>query len=185
MVKGVEGEGICLVFPGMRATVWGIRCGLKALPWEKRALDSSPLPDQLFYSRGRRPFLRPYRGELISWRPLLVCFCHCNVLENFSGPMHSTVCVYNYIYIYIYIYIYTHTRTHWPLYYSGRKYLPHHYTTTTSLNRWDKAGWIHAFMFFMPNSDPTIWISQQKSRLIRPGNVFGESVWIVASISCS
>ncbi len=36
-----------------------------------------------------------------------------------------------------------------------RKYPPHHYTTTTSLNRWDKAGWIHAFMFFTPNSDPT------------------------------
>ncbi len=36
-----------------------------------------------------------------------------------------------------------------------RKYPPHHYTTTSSLNRWDKAGWIHAFMFFTPNSDPT------------------------------
>ncbi len=45
-----------------------------------------------------------------------------------------------------------------------RKYPPHHYTTTTSLNCWDKAGWIHAFMFFTPNSDPTIWMSQQKSR---------------------
>ncbi len=32
---------------------------------------------------------------------------------------------------------------------------PHHYTTTTSLNRWEKAGWIHAFMLFMPNSDST------------------------------
>ncbi len=48
---------------------------------------------------------------------------------------------------------------------------PHHYTTT-SLNRWDKAGWIHAFMFFAPNSHSTIWRLQQKSRLIRPGNVF-------------
>ncbi len=27
-------------------------------------------------------------------------------------------------------------------------------------------------MFFMPNSDPTIWMSQQKPRLIRPGYVF-------------
>ncbi len=31
---------------------------------------------------------------------------------------------------------------------------------------------IHAFMFFTPNSDSTIWISQQKSRLIRPGKRF-------------
>ncbi len=73
----------------------------------------------------------------------------------------------------------------------SRKYPPQHYTATTSLNRWDKAGWIHAFMFFTPNSDPNIWM-QQKPRLIRPGNVFnlllssfGESVWIVSSVSCS
>ncbi len=53
-----------------------------------------------------------------------------------------------------------------------RKYHPHDYTPNTSLNRWDKAEWIHAFMFFKPNSDPTIWMVQQKSRLIRPGNIF-------------
>ncbi len=53
-----------------------------------------------------------------------------------------------------------------------RKYPPHHYTSTSSLNLWDKAGWIHALMFFTPNFDPTILMSQQKSRLIRPGSVF-------------
>ncbi len=48
------------------------------------------------------------------------------------------------------------------------------YTITppaTSLKRWDKAGWIHAFMFFTTNSDSTSEYQQQKSRLIRPGNV--------------
>ncbi len=36
----------------------------------------------------------------------------------------------------------------------AKKISPTHYTTTTSLNHWDKAGWIHAFMFFKPNSEP-------------------------------
>lgn len=31
---------------------------------------------------------------------------------------------------------------------------PDHYTTSTSLNHIDKAGWIHAFMSFTPNSAP-------------------------------
>ncbi len=43
--------------------------------------------------------------------------------------------------------------------------LPHPITPpTSSPEPLDKAGWIHAFMFFMPNYDPTIWMSQQKSR---------------------
>jgi len=37
------------------------------------------------------------------------------------------------------------------------------------LNCWYKEGWIHVFMLFMPNSDPTIWMSQQKCR---PGSTF-------------
>ncbi len=36
--------------------------------------------------------------------------------------------------------------------------IPH---TTSSLNHWYKAGWIHDFMSFRPHYDPTIWISQQ------------------------
>ncbi len=53
--------------------------------------------------------------------------------------------------------------------------IPTHHYTTTSLNRWDKPGWIHAFMFFMPNSDPTIWMSPQKSRLIQDLATFFQS----------
>ena len=74
-----------------------------------------------------------------------------------------------------------------------KRYSPHHYTTSSSLNCWYKAGWIHAFMLFKPNSDPTIWMLQLKSRLITPGSVFlvfllpnfGKIEWIVTSVSCS
>lgn len=52
-----------------------------------------------------------------------------------------------------------------------RQYLPHHYTTTSSLNGWHKATCIHAFILFMPNSDTVIKMLRQKSRLIRPDNV--------------
>ncbi len=50
-----------------------------------------------------------------------------------------------------------------------RKYPPHHYTST-SLNHWDKADdpCFHVLYMFWPD----IWMSQQKSRLIRPGDVF-------------
>ncbi len=64
-----------------------------------------------------------------------------------------------------YMKMYKHTNIH------ENVCIPIHYTTT-SLNHWDKAGWINALMFFTPNYDATIWMSQQKSRLIRPGNVF-------------
>ncbi len=63
-----------------------------------------------------------------------------------------------------------------------RKYTPHHYTTT--LNHWDKAGWIHAFMYFTPNFWPYIWMLQQKSRLIRPDNVFFQSSIVQFWWSC-
>jgi len=46
-----------------------------------------------------------------------------------------------------------------PLVGMARKYPPHHYTIR--LNHWYKA-----------KSNPSIWMSQQKSRLIRAGNVF-------------
>ncbi len=74
-----------------------------------------------------------------------------------------------------------------------RKYPPHHYTTTTSLNCWDKAGWIHAFMFFYAKFWPyhlnvaaeleTHQNRQHFSNLLLSN--FGESVEIVASVSCS
>lgn len=71
-----------------------------------------------------------------------------------------------------------------------RKYPPH------------RPGFTHAFIMFMPNSDPTIRMSQHQSRLIRLDNIFpifsvliGEPMWIVgsshwltkivASVSCS
>ncbi len=51
--------------------------------------------------------------------------------------------------------------------------------------------WIHAFMFFTPNSDPTSECSrnQDSSEQATFFNLllssFGESVWIVSSVSCS
>ncbi len=51
---------------------------------------------------------------------------------------------------------------------------------------------IHAFMFFTPNSDPIIWMSQQiethrtRQRFFNLlSSNFGESVWIVSSVCCS
>lgn len=38
-----------------------------------------------------------------------------------------------------------------------RKYSPHYYTASSSLNCWHKAAQIHWIMLFTPNSEPTIW----------------------------
>ncbi len=45
----------------------------------------------------------------------------------------------------------------------------HHHHQPEQFN---KGGWIHAFMLFTPNSGPTIWMSQLKSRIMRLGNIF-------------
>lgn len=70
-----------------------------------------------------------------------------------------------------------------------QKYPPHHKTSSSSrLNCWYKAGWIHVFhVLFTPNYDPTIWMLQQTPRLIKPPFPPQYSVvqfwWVVASIS--
>ncbi len=43
---------------------------------------------------------------------------------------------------------------------------------------------IHAFMFFTPNSDSTIWTLKQKLRLSRPGNVFPIFYSLILVILC-
>lgn len=50
------------------------------------------------------------------------------------------------------------------------KYPPHNYIIL--MNQWYEAGWINAFMLFTLNSDPTLWMSQQNMRLIRPAEFF-------------
>lgn len=67
-----------------------------------------------------------------------------------------------------------------------RKYPPEYYNSTSGLNSWYKAWWLHFFMLFTPNSGLTIWILPQKLRSFRPGSFFpfplfnfGESAWCV------
>lgn len=53
--------------------------------------------------------------------------------------------------------------------------------------RWFDLGnmrWIHAFMLFMVNSDPTIWMSQLKLRLIRAENVFSICYYLIFVSLC-
>ncbi len=96
-MKEVEGEGSCLVFPRMRVTVRGIRDGLKALPLGKTC------PRQLSYAGSATLLKRPSsfsQALEVSWSvgdPYWCVFATAISLENFSGLMHSTVCVDNYI----------------------------------------------------------------------------------------
>ncbi len=58
---------------------------------------------------------------------------------------------------------------------------------------WHKAGWIHGFMLFTPNSDTAVCMWQQKLTFVRPGDIFcnlllssfGVPASTVASVSCS
>lgn len=47
-----------------------------------------------------------------------------------------------------------------------------HHCTINSLNHWYKARWIHDFMLFILTFDPTIRMSQQRLRVIWPGDTF-------------
>lgn len=68
------------------------------------------------------------------------------------------------------------------------KCLPHWYTTTTRLNCWYEAGWIHAFMLFAPNTDRTFQIKTHQTRQHFsnfPLSNCGEPVQTVTEVSCS
>ncbi len=68
--------------------------------------------------------------------------------------------------------------------------IPHNITPPPPA--WTVDTWIHVLLF-MPNSNSTIQMLQQKSRLIRSGDLFfylllfnfGEPVWIVALVLCT
>lgn len=45
-------------------------------------------------------------------------------------------------------------------------------------------GWSHTFMFFTPDSDPTVQISRQNSRLTRPGNFSSVLYCLILVKSC-
>ncbi len=73
-----------------------------------------------------------------------------------------------------------------------RKYPPHHYTTSSSLNRWDKAGWsmlscsLHQIMTLHLNVAAEIKTHQTRQRFYNLLlSSFDESVWIVSSVCCS
>lgn len=68
-----------------------------------------------------------------------------------------------------------------------RKHHLHHYTNTTSLKYRYKTGWIHVFMLFIQYSDPTILLSQLKSKFsnLVLSYFCCEPVQIVASVACA
>lgn len=56
---------------------------------------------------------------------------------------------------------------------------------SSNLNCWYMIGLIHASRMFTADNEPSIWMSQQQSRHLRPGNMFPnlKSWW--ACMSCS
>ncbi len=74
----------------------------------------------------------------------------------------------------------------------AKKIFPKHYTTSTSLNRWDKAGWsmlscsLHQILTLHLNVAAEIETHQTRQRFSNlQSSDFGDPVWIVSSVCCS
>ncbi len=73
----------------------------------------------------------------------------------------------------------------------AKKIPPHHYTTSTSLNHWDKAGWSMLSCSLHQILTLHLTVAEIKTPQTRQRfynlllSSFGESVWIVSSVCCS
>ncbi len=67
---------------------------------------------------------------------------------SFALPMFITIKKIIILHLFLGVPAATVSGTGTPWHTRGYAPAPHHYTTSSSLNHWDKAGWIHAFMFF-------------------------------------